>query len=91
MPGGRTRLLQRRLRDDWQAARDEDPPHAIVNSRPVRALSATAQGTVDWGKAPTQWINRHLAFGDAQTVAMLNLARSPDKTRRPLHRTEMSS
>jgi hypothetical protein len=45
---------------------------------------------VDGEDAPTLSINTHLAFGDAQTVAMLNLGRTSDKAKRPLYRTEMS-
>jgi hypothetical protein len=56
------------------------------------AVNGAATCNGDWSSsaAPTQLITTHLAFGDAQTVAMLNLCLSPDKTEQSLHRTEMS-
>ena len=44
----------------------------------------------DGEDAPTKPLNTHLAFGDAQTVAMLDLAAGAYKESRVLHRTEMS-
>jgi hypothetical protein len=40
--------------------------------------------------APSHSLKTHLAFGDAQTVAMLDPAVIADKEVQPLHRTEMS-
>lgn len=56
------------------------------------AVNGAATCNGDWSSsaAPTQLITTHLAFGDAQTVAMLNLRLSPYKTEQSLHRTEMS-
>jgi hypothetical protein len=56
------------------------------------AVNGAATCNGDWSSsaAPTQLITTHLAFGDAQTVAMLNLWLSPYKTEQSLHRTEMS-
>jgi hypothetical protein len=57
------------------------------------AAAGAATDNGDWSDsaAPTQLITTHLAFGDAQTVAMLNLWLSPYKTEESLDRTEMSS
>jgi hypothetical protein len=45
---------------------------------------------IDGEVAPMNLINTHLAFGDAQTVAMLDPAGFADKDYEALHRTDMS-
>jgi hypothetical protein len=45
---------------------------------------------IDGEDAPMNLINTHLAFGDAQTVAMLDPAGFADKDYEALHRTDMS-
>ena len=49
-----------------------------------------AREAIDGEGAPMNLINTHLAFGDAQTVAMLDPAGFADKDYEPLHRTDMS-
>jgi hypothetical protein len=42
-------------------------------------MSGAIPGAVDGEDVPKLLINTHLAFGDAQTVAMLDLPRLADK------------
>jgi len=53
-------------------------------------MAGAIAGACDGEDAPKPLINTHLAFGDAQSVAMLDPVTFAYKHLRPLHRTEMS-
>jgi hypothetical protein len=65
-----------------RATRNKPPPRGVIGSlRTVvgRLCSTPGDGTGE--NAPRRFDNTHLAFGDAQTVAMLDLAVDRDKER----------
>ena len=78
MQGSLTRMLRRRPGRLRLAAADKSPPRRQPpwSARPQAGAVPGADGGED---APTLLINTHLAFGDAQTVAMLDPATLADK------------
>jgi hypothetical protein len=62
--------------------RDKPAPRGVIASlRTVVARAGSTLGTWSDEDVRWRWDNTHLAFGDARTVAMLDLASGADKER----------